>query len=48
MMLAIIALAFSLHELKQVDPDWNVIKAVQLIKKLTHKQFFAYSWVEHM
>jgi hypothetical protein len=45
-MLAVIALASSLHELKQVDPDWDVMEAVQLMKKLTHKQFLAYSWVE--
>jgi hypothetical protein len=45
-MLAVIALASSLHELKQVDPDWDVMEAVQLMKKLTHKQFLAYSWVK--
>jgi hypothetical protein len=47
-MLAVIALAFGLHELKQVNPDWDVIEAVQLMKKLTRKQFLAYSWVERM
>jgi hypothetical protein len=45
-MLAVIALASSLHELKQVDLDWDVMEAVQLMKKLTHKQFLAYSWIE--
>jgi hypothetical protein len=31
-----------------VDPDWDVIEAVKMMKKLTHKQFLAYSWLEHM
>jgi hypothetical protein len=45
-MLAVIVLVCGLQELKRVDPDWDVMKAVKMMKKLTHKQFLAYSWLE--
>jgi hypothetical protein len=42
-MLAVIALACGLQELKRVDSNWDIIEAVKMMKKLIHKQFLAYS-----